>query len=575
MRVVPLVLLSSLGICSGELVKVVVLARHGNRAPNSQLTTVCPNCMPLADKFHEPIDAKMKAALSKGGMSEMGQAGRFLKDRYRNSPDVTDKLLKDGPYFDDGETFFLSERMNRNINSVQLITDTMYPRGSGQKGFREDNPNFVPITTTTPFRDTVMNLPRDGPCHDAYNYDREVWNEEHEAAWIAENRELIDKFSAICGFDFATARPGGKAMIWGLKAATDFFGFAQSEGIDTTGMKNYDQKVIDEVTKITKANVNSQRFGKRHQLVYWAGNFLTEALFPNLKEPAANEKKETLDLPGLKLSKSAEWMQGPREYFENNKFLLLLNHRELIASITQILEMEYLLEHPVATGGMLIWELHKEDGEYFLKQFAWAPEKPAFDKLNAVITELDGPTGPVAKHNMNDMYMDSLGTLTPLSPNVCTVKGKCTVEDLERAYDNIVKEEGTWEEVCKKGANLRKKAKKAAKHHELEYMLDYDQSGDLVPMEPMTKEQMALLEASRNAVVMGGKVDTLRESNFSDTISDLLTLSNMTFLCMGIVLQAFISRVVNGGGLFSQTRRGADSLLSGESVETGPVYNRI
>jgi len=150
----------SITLVDAKLIKVVALARHGNRAPNAQFPYVCPAGKAFVDDWHEPVEAKQKAALSHVGMAENGESGKFLKERYRGKG----KLLPDGPYVDDGSVFFFSERMNRNIVSTLAVTQAMFPAGTGQKGFEKLRPNYVPIMTSQPFHDTMMNLPRDGPC---------------------------------------------------------------------------------------------------------------------------------------------------------------------------------------------------------------------------------------------------------------------------------------------------------------------------------------------------------------------------------------------------------------------------
>jgi hypothetical protein len=58
-------------------------------------------------------------------MAENYEAGAFFRKRYMGK----DNLLSDGPYYDDGSVFFLSERMNRNIVSTLAMTQGMYPPG--------------------------------------------------------------------------------------------------------------------------------------------------------------------------------------------------------------------------------------------------------------------------------------------------------------------------------------------------------------------------------------------------------------------------------------------------------------
>ena len=171
----------------------------------------------------------------------------------------------------------------------------MYPEGTGRKGFNKDNPNYVPVLTTQPFHDTMMNLPRDGPCNKRYNADLVAWSDAHEKDFLDDNADAISKLIKICGFNFAKSRELlGKSAIWSLKAATDFLTFSKNEGIDVSPLEKEAGGDLSDVIAAAHAGTNQQRFGKKHQLIYWIGSFLEKALFTNLTPPT-KVKKEKLE----------------------------------------------------------------------------------------------------------------------------------------------------------------------------------------------------------------------------------------------------------------------------------------
>lgn len=425
----------------GRLVKVIGLARHGNRAPNAQFPYVCPLAEPFLGQWHEPIGAKQKAALSHVGMAENGESGKFLLDRYRGKKEEG-KLLPAGPYYDDGSTFFFSERMNRNVMSTIALTQGMFPPGSGQEGYRANRPNYVPILTSQPFHDTMMNLPRDGPCKKRYNADRKWFADNREPEILEENRPLIEEFGRVCGFNF-TVSYEGKTLNWLLKAAADGFHMAKNEGIDTS-MVTKDAKsaeVVDKVIELAGTMTNENRFGSKEKIVYWAGSFLEKALFANLRKPSGKkEKKESLDIPGWKGKSSLPWSDSPEEFFETNRFLLFLNHRELVVAVSSILGLTELTQGTPPSGSMILWELHENDsskGDMWVEIYFWKPSSPSFEKKHEYLKN--------AK-NVDELY--SLGQVEQLKPLVCANPLKCKIEELEVAYQKLVDEVGDWKEVC-------------------------------------------------------------------------------------------------------------------------------
>mmetsp|Transcript_8393 Transcript_8393/g.8296 ORF Transcript_8393/g.8296 Transcript_8393/m.8296 type:complete len:132 (+) Transcript_8393:14-409(+) len=90
-------------------------------------------------------------------------------------PDGYGYLLPNGSYVNDGSSFFFAERMDRNVASILSLIQGLYPEGTGQLGFLKSRPNIVPIMTTMQNLDTLMNLPRDGPCKRTYQGDQKKW----------------------------------------------------------------------------------------------------------------------------------------------------------------------------------------------------------------------------------------------------------------------------------------------------------------------------------------------------------------------------------------------------------------
>eukprot|EP00397_Hematodinium_sp_SG-2012_P034364 GEMP01036856.1.p1 GENE.GEMP01036856.1~~GEMP01036856.1.p1 ORF type:complete len:531 (+),score=93.45 GEMP01036856.1:110-1702(+) len=420
-------------LATSRLIKVAVLARHGNRAPNPQVPYICPNAKAMIDQFREPVGSKLRAALSRVGMAENLEAGAFLKGKYVGKG----KLLKDETYFDDGSTFFLSERMNRNIVSTVALTRGMYPAGTGQKGFEAANPNLVPIITSQPFADTLMNLPRDGPCKSRYNADRKKWTATHEAKVLSEHASVIRELSRHCGFDFAkTHERTKKSLVWSLKATADLFSFATNEGIDASMGGQIPTDFQRNISTLTKGLVNDERFGKAHQITYWIGRFLDDAIFQNLRDPD-HKKKQIYDVDGVKTSSKAPWVDTPSEWYHQNKFLLFLNHRELLISVLKVFALEKVLEDTPPSGSMLLWEVHEDHKGQFIRFLFWKPSQPSFEAKAKKLKSGE----PVA-----DLY--STGHVEEVFPNVCHTKGRCVLSELEAAFKAWVSSTGTWAEVC-------------------------------------------------------------------------------------------------------------------------------
>ena len=66
-----------------------------------------------------------------------GPRRRFLRERYGIGP-VGQGLRSVIPqkWDDDGSTFFFSERMNRNVQSLEALLSGLFPLGTGTAGFQ-------------------------------------------------------------------------------------------------------------------------------------------------------------------------------------------------------------------------------------------------------------------------------------------------------------------------------------------------------------------------------------------------------------------------------------------------------
>eukprot|EP01065_Artemidia_motanka_P020223 TRINITY_DN2420_c0_g1_i1.p1 TRINITY_DN2420_c0_g1~~TRINITY_DN2420_c0_g1_i1.p1 ORF type:complete len:549 (+),score=196.56 TRINITY_DN2420_c0_g1_i1:63-1649(+) len=435
MRAVLAAIAALLTAAEGRLVKVIALGRHGNRAPNPQVPYVCPNVAGLLEQFDEPIYARQRAALSRVGMAENWEAGRFLRQRYGEG----DESLLPKTFRDDGSSFFFSERMNRNIASTEALVLGLFPTGTGQEGFLQDRPNLVPILTSQPFEDTLINLPRDGPCKSRYNADRAAWDAENEHAFIKENWRLLSEFSQVCGFDFTNPREfHGKSLAWTMKAAVDAFVMARNEGIDVSMGGTLRPELLADVIRLGANITTGQRFKHEHQITYWVGRFADDALIANM-QPSVGHLSVVGQSAGKKIH---PWADTAEEWFYRNRLQVYVNHRELFVALAELFGVKELLETPLPAGSMLLWELHEDTDEAtlqtkkYIKVLSWRPSQPSWeDKHERLKTRR-----PVA-----DLY--STGSFSYVHPEACGGE-ECTVEAFQAALWKWTNRTGTWQQVC-------------------------------------------------------------------------------------------------------------------------------
>mmetsp|Transcript_1350 Transcript_1350/g.3576 ORF Transcript_1350/g.3576 Transcript_1350/m.3576 type:complete len:537 (+) Transcript_1350:88-1698(+) len=382
--------------------RVVVLARHGNRAPNPQIEELCPT-------FWKEVFPKFgvaPAALSLVGMAENHENGVFLRHRYR-------EFLPEGAYSYDGTFSFFSERVERNIVSTAVMARGMFPLGTGMKGFMEERPNVVPIATTQDGADVIMNCPRDGPCQRKLSHDKKAWVKANEMGVYENHKELFRAVSEACGYPL---EPGkikykgkAKTLTWAAKAVMDAFTFSENEGLDPTMGGRINMTTIKAFHGVVEGMVQGMNFGKPHQITYWAGDFiptfLSLARVP-LVEPV-------------------------------NKLHVFLNHRELIYAVAHMLGMPIAFpgQRPdsLPSGCSLVVEVY----DHGVRIFFWAPSRPSHDMKGKYLRE---------KLPMTDLYKH--GVLLPTPAYGCAPGQVCPVESLAYSFVNWVSRTGTYVQLC-------------------------------------------------------------------------------------------------------------------------------
>lgn len=393
-----------------KLVRVVVLARHGNRAPNVQVQELCvPFYKTVFPSFGVPL-----AALSIVGMAENWENGFYLKKKYLGS------ILKEGPYVPDGTATFFAERMSRNIIATYVVGQAMYPDGTGYDGYLKSKPNLIPIATTQQEVDELMNCARDGPCRDAYKEDFAAWSVDHEALIYESNRELFERISKACNYE---VKPGivyqgkNKYLAWAVKAIADAFFFGMNEGLDVTMNGSLTMEDILAFKRISKEMVSGTRFSKPRQLTYWVSNFLPH------------------------LFKLAEHDAGDASWYDKN-FHLFLNHRELIYAIAHILEIP--IQFPGSTpdtlvaGCSLTFEIYeKADGQAFMKFLWWGPTQPDTPSKRTALLMDDSLLG---------LYKG--GNEVPAAPRGCTPGELCPLAHIKEIFYNFTAQTGSYQEIC-------------------------------------------------------------------------------------------------------------------------------
>lgn len=402
--------------------RVVVLMRHGNRAPNVQLWELCA---PLAEEVFPQFGVSPES-LTRVGMAEAREGGRFVRQRYGN-------FLPQGAFLYDGTYAFNAEAASRNVVSAEAFAEGMFPEGTGLRGYLPERPNLVPVLTSEAGADVMKDelLNEDGPCWSTFVKDMDAWNGDHERDFYQKHESLFEEVSKVCEFPL---KPGlvaeGKqqSLLWAAKIVSDAFTFVKNEGLNTTLHGRLGPMTIKRLHEVVAVAVNDWYFGRPHQLTYWTGDFIPETL-----------KLAHLPLPD-----------------PHKKFQLLLNHRELLYATAHQLGIPIAFPgappDTLTTSSSLIIEVYDAG----VRLLFWSPSQPSLEEKARYAAE----GLPVV-----DLY--GIGTLLPARMQGCPDRGLCPLEELVRAHLDHVRQTGAWFEICNAASEGDERVRRAKADQQL------------------------------------------------------------------------------------------------------------
>ncbi|TYZ62543.1 hypothetical protein PybrP1_009663 [[Pythium] brassicae (nom. inval.)] len=383
---VVLLLVLSLAAVSAEpkseLRRLVTLSRHGSRAPNGVVETICPGAARV-NAYHVPLEQ-----LTEVGMRQMLAAGEHLRAVY-----VDEKRFL-APSFNGVnnshfETYFRADAATRCSQSATALGYGLYPDGTGPHGFPRQP---VPVTMQLLPNEHDFAAPK-GPCSAVLNADLSAYATSRALELIEKNRAALDAMGEVCGvaLDEIPTVPGGEDLVLGVKDIADMFIFDRDEGLPRA--KGLTAEVSDQLEHLAFQHLMERYYSTDREVTYWVGGF-ADLLLSNLNAAAH---------PGS---------PSPAEY----RYFSYHGHRELLHGLGKMLGWNFRFEglpeamnmtalHPATT---LAFELHARTDaatgaeSYFVETYIWSPktarEQVALAKCSARACPLDEFKAIVATH---------------------------------------------------------------------------------------------------------------------------------------------------------------------------------
>ncbi|KAH9582127.1 Histidine phosphatase superfamily [Trypanosoma melophagium] len=410
------------------LTKLIIISRHGHRAPNAPYWDLCPSDKENRRKYN--VDAEDLTAL---GMKEVYDFGEYVRHRYRHFI---------GRRFNRSLHFFRAVGEPRILQSAVAMSQGLFPDGFGPGGFLPSRPQFVPVFADM---DTHEYLLDNVPCFRRAEQDVHHWINNSMEAFMQDANviEVVRYMKKVCGYkDKAAAVTAGvkkRPLYAFIKTVADGMTFNADYGLHVCG------------GRVTP------------EMLFKIRNISLQLLIARLYHTDEQQTYTAVDLP-LRILRLLHHRNPPNQ--ENlNDFVdtrqeatFYFVHREALYALAQFFGFSYSVaglpqgELPVASS-LILEKL--EPAENF-KKVEKTPSNTNTDDTanggsnsdsnNSADNEMVGERSKTAYVKFI-LWTPNDGTST-VEISRCSIPQLCTVDELQRIYTERVKRTGTWDKLC-------------------------------------------------------------------------------------------------------------------------------
>ena len=258
------------------LVSLISLSRHGTRAPNAVVASLCPPMLENMMQYNVPSEQ-----LTEKGMEQMEKLGRHVKEIYIKEKKFLSELLstshKTKDYLPDCfETYFRADAADRCAQSAISFGRGLYPPGTGPNGT-----SYQPISVVQELlSDEFTFCAPKNKCKSTLTQDLDQYGKTRALELIQQPqyRQVLTNITSICG---VTLDQYKEDWVMGIKDLTDSFLFDLDQEISPIEGLTFEMRKTIRQLQFTML---MERYYSTPRLVtYWASGF-PELLLNNIDQ---------------------------------------------------------------------------------------------------------------------------------------------------------------------------------------------------------------------------------------------------------------------------------------------------
>lgn len=392
-------------MANAKLINLITLSRHGSRAPNYIVRTLCPLNQHTMDTMYDvPYEQ-----LTKLGMDQLKSFGRHVRKVYVEENAFLSESLSTSHKSDEYhpsvlETYVHADAASRCGQSAVCMGYELYPNGTG---FPQQPLSVV----QQQLENEVLFCTTKNKCKQVMNLDLKQYALGRGKQLVVQHNKLLDKIGEICGVHPNTYHTLVEDELLGIKDVADAFLFEKEQNI--TSIRGMNDDIRSDLRKLQFQMLMERYYDTPRKITYWSSQFPVRIL-QHMKTAVLNHY---------------HGVPSPIRYYSYH------GHRELMYALSLMLE----------------WPFQFENQPKALGQTAIPPGTSMFFEIH--VPEVDNT--PSIERNVDDFlslaylqfYMWSPDTKrVPIQLGFCNAH--CTVSAFTAHIEQFIHQTGTWQSMC-------------------------------------------------------------------------------------------------------------------------------
>jgi hypothetical protein len=444
-----------------ELISVIVVSRHGTRAPNLNTIDICPGDKENLERYPK-LNISLEGVTGRG-MAELYQLGTVTRERYIEQMNFLSE------YFRNDELYIRAVGEDRTLQSAIAFGHGLYPPTTAPHLYPNSLPAPLPVYTLPDELDTLLENRKSG-CRATLSQDVKKWDKKYlkDILKSKEYEDAIDQLNEICDVDLLKLMDDTDGNLGdAIKDITDMLSFDAIEEFPYA--EHLDSDKLLHLRTLAVQILFGRLYNSSEQITYMNGDL-------------PNTMLDEFDL-NLEYFRN---QSAPRST-EAKKMIAYHGHREMLYAIAAFFDIRYNISFPELPVGAIppattlffelyadhsysnidehpakhdsVAEKHEEKiaNTSFVRAMLWTP---CGTEVLGDVSNGNHPN-PEADASHSERIQEVACKPRRIRMHACS-HIDCPFEEFKHIIKKQIKSTGPWEELCTASKDAKTKSQAAS-----------------------------------------------------------------------------------------------------------------